>query len=184
LDLFLIKIKMNKRNLLLTLISLILIGSIGLTVQSSAREFDQGDYLETELPEEDSSVLVPSVLAGEDDFEDDSEEDVTDDDDEDTGSDIQFSGTSMPMGVGIVSPVEHPTLMALLEYLVRLLFWLGVTGMTLIVIYGAFLMITAGGDPAKFGKGQKVITYAVLGLILILLSWAIVAIIRSVLSTS
>ena len=122
---------MNKTKLLLALISVTLIGGIGLAVQSS-----------------ESSII------------------------------------NTPMGTGIVSPVKHPTLMALLEYLVRLLFWLGVTGMTLIVVYGAFLMITAGGDPAKFGKGQKVITYAVLGLILILLSWAIVAIIRSVLSTS
>lgn len=170
---------MNKRKLSLILISLALIWTIGLTVQSFDHELDQNDHSELELAENESNALTPSVLAGEDDFVEDTVED--EDENESTGDPTD---SNMSMGTGIVSPIKHPTLMRLLEYLVRLLFWLSITGMTLIVLYGAFLMITAGGDPAKFGKGQKVITYAVLGLILILLSWAIVAIIRSVLSTS
>jgi len=92
------------------------------------------------------------------------------------------SSSDIYSGIDYRSPIKHSVLTELLSYLLQLLFWLGVTGMTLIVLYGAFQMIFSGGDPAKFSKGQKTIMYATLGLILILLSRAIVAIIKSVLT--
>ncbi len=83
------------------------------------------------------------------------------------------------LGIRFKSPLEHTSLMELFSYLVRLLFWLGIAGMSLIVIIGGFQMIFSGGDPAKFARGQKTIMYGAIGLTIILLSWAIVAIIRT-----
>lgn len=104
-------------------------------------------------------------------------------DDDDNGiDDGNGTTTDRPFSIDFKPPTRHTTLMSLLSYLVRLLFWAGIAGMSLIVLYGAFQMIFSGGDPVKFAKGQKTIMYAVLGLILILLSWAIVAIIRSALA--
>jgi hypothetical protein len=111
-----------------------------------------------------------------------------DDDDDDNGSNGTTpggNGKSPDSGLGgirLKPPTQHGTLTELLSYLTRLLFWLGVAGMTLIVLYGGFQMIFSGGDPTKFSKGQKTIMYATIGLILILLSRTIVAIIRSVLT--
>lgn len=55
-------------------------------------------------------------------------------------------------------------------------FFLGFLGLiaVLMVIYGGVLMLTsAGGD--GFGKGKKILTYAAIGLVVILLSFAIVS---------
>jgi len=43
-----------------------------------------------------------------------------------------------------------------------------------IIIYGGFLYITAGGEEDKSGKGKKAIMYAVIGIIVVLSSYAIV----------
>ncbi len=143
----------------------ILIGLIGLSIFSC--NVAKADEMSLNMESSQKASLVPMVLG--------------EDSDEDGNASVEDDAS---FDVGFVSPIKHPTLMKLMEHLVRLLFWLGITGMTLVVLYGAYLMITSGGDPTKFAKGQKAITYAVLGLILILLSWAIVAIIRSVLSAS
>lgn len=100
----------------------------------------------------------------------------------DSSSDSASESSDLYSGIDYRSPIKHSVLTELLAYLLQLLFWLGVTGMTLIVLYGAFQMIFSGGNPEKFSKGQKTIMYAILGLVLILLSRAIVAIIKSVLT--
>lgn len=50
----------------------------------------------------------------------------------------------------------------------------GITAVIMVMV-GGFMMITAGGDSGKLSTGRKTITYAVVGLIIISLSWAIVA---------
>jgi hypothetical protein len=42
------------------------------------------------------------------------------------------------------------------------------------VIYGGFVWMTAGGNEEKIEKAKKIIGAAVVGLIVILLAWAIV----------
>ena len=44
----------------------------------------------------------------------------------------------------------------------------------IIVIYGAWKMMTASGDPKKFQEGQKTILYAAIGLLVILLARGII----------
>lgn len=75
----------------------------------------------------------------------------------------------------------------LIDILNRVLSW----GMTLatfvvpiLVIIGAFQMITAAGDPEKFKKGQKTILYTVIGFIIVSMAKGIAMIARSVLVTS
>ncbi|PIR78090.1 MAG: hypothetical protein COU28_03600 [Candidatus Magasanikbacteria bacterium CG10_big_fil_rev_8_21_14_0_10_36_16] len=44
---------------------------------------------------------------------------------------------------------------------------------TVLIIYAGFLWMTAGGDEAQAGKARKIIFAAVIGLIIILLAYAI-----------
>jgi hypothetical protein len=44
----------------------------------------------------------------------------------------------------------------------------------LMIIYGGILYITAAGEQSKIDKGKKIIMYAIIGIIIILLSWALV----------
>ena len=41
------------------------------------------------------------------------------------------------------------------------------------MIYGGFLMLTAGDNQGRFGDGKKAITAAVIGILIALLSWLI-----------
>ncbi len=53
------------------------------------------------------------------------------------------------------------------------LYFLGLIA-TIMVIYGGFLYVTAGGDDAGAEKGKKILLYAAIGIIVILVSYALV----------
>ena len=55
-------------------------------------------------------------------------------------------------------------------------FFLGFLGLlaVIMIIYGGVLYVSAGGDEGKIDKGKKIIMYAIVGIIIILLSFAIV----------
>jgi len=48
----------------------------------------------------------------------------------------------------------------------------------IMIIYGAFQIMTAGGDPKKFADGRNTILYAVVGLAIVLLADVIVDVIK------
>jgi amino acid transporter len=69
--------------------------------------------------------------------------------------------------------VEEGDLIKIIFEVIRyLLSFLGVAAV-LIIIYGGFLWMSAGGDPEKVGKAKKIITQAIIGLIIILLSYSL-----------
>ncbi len=51
-----------------------------------------------------------------------------------------------------------------------------------LIIFAGFNMLSAQGDPQKFQQAQNILTYAVLGLILIIASYFIVRIVEQSLS--
>jgi hypothetical protein len=53
------------------------------------------------------------------------------------------------------------------------LFFLGLIAV-IMVIYGGLLYITAGGDDAGAEKGKKILLYAAVGIIVVLISYALV----------
>lgn len=70
------------------------------------------------------------------------------------------------------------------ELIVRLNRWLLVIAapiLTLMIVIGAFQILTAAGNPENITKGRHTITYAVIGYALLLLSSGIIFIIRQVL---
>ena len=42
------------------------------------------------------------------------------------------------------------------------------------IIYGGFMLLTAQGDPARIKRGKDVVLYSIIGLILVVLAYAIV----------
>lgn len=53
---------------------------------------------------------------------------------------------------------------------------------TIMILVGAFQLITSAGDPEKISKGKKTIVYAAVGLVIALLAGGAADIIRSFLS--
>lgn len=62
-------------------------------------------------------------------------------------------------------------------------YFLGILGLIAVafLIYAGVLMVTAGGNDEQVGKARKIITYAVIGIVIILLSWTIVTFVASAL---
>lgn len=42
------------------------------------------------------------------------------------------------------------------------------------IVYGGFMLLTAQGDPAKIKRGKDVVIYSIIGVILVMLAYAIV----------
>jgi len=42
------------------------------------------------------------------------------------------------------------------------------------IVYGGFMLLTAQGDPARIKRGKDVVLYSVIGVILVMLAYAIV----------
>jgi len=62
---------------------------------------------------------------------------------------------------------------ALTQIVNYVLFLLGLIA-TIMVIYGGFLYITSGGDDSGAEKGKKILMYAAIGLIVVLIAYALV----------
>lgn len=62
-------------------------------------------------------------------------------------------------------------------------FFLGLLGLIAVafLIYAGVLMVTAGGNDEQVGKAKKIITFSVIGIVIILLSYTIVTFITSAL---
>lgn len=53
------------------------------------------------------------------------------------------------------------------------LLWLGIAAF-IFVLYGGFLYLTSGGDPTRAEKGRNSIVYAIIGIIIIFASFAVI----------
>jgi type IV secretory pathway VirB2 component (pilin) len=62
-------------------------------------------------------------------------------------------------------------------------FALGLLGLIAVafLIFAGIMMVTAGGDQANIDKAKKIITYAVIGIVIILLSYTIVTFVTTAL---
>ena len=62
-------------------------------------------------------------------------------------------------------------------------YFLGFLGLIAVafIIYGGVLMVTSGGNEDAVGKAKKIITYAAIGIVLIMLSFAIVSFVTNAL---
>ena len=52
--------------------------------------------------------------------------------------------------------------------------------LSLVLLYGAYLIVTSAGDEEKYREGTKIVKWGLIGFVLVLLSGAIATIIRSV----
>ncbi|MBI3957091.1 MAG: hypothetical protein HY340_03840 [Candidatus Kerfeldbacteria bacterium] len=85
-----------------------------------------------------------------------------------TASAISFEDPSRSLGLGTAD---------LKSTVINIINWvLGLLGIiaVIMILYAGFLWMTAGGNEEKVGTAKKIISAAIIGLIIILLAWAIV----------
>jgi len=51
--------------------------------------------------------------------------------------------------------------------------------LSIMVLYGGFQMMTAGGEPEKFTKGRQTLLYAVIGIAVVLVATGVANIVKS-----
>lgn len=71
---------------------------------------------------------------------------------------------------GITNPIKAGTFTELVNLVTKWIIDIAMVLAPLIIVYGGFTYITAGGQPAKMETGKKIILYAVIGFILVLLA--------------
>ena len=89
---------------------------------------------------------------------------------------------SLPIVVSAVefqNPLEYETFGDLIDAIIKFIFYITVVIAPLMIIIGAFYILTAGGDPKKIGTGKNIIIYTLVGLAIILLARGLIAIIES-----
>ncbi|MBU0667498.1 pilin [Patescibacteria group bacterium] len=98
---------------------------------------------------------------------------------------IVFLYSTVPAYAQLISPADQPGRLAEATggegsfrnlILTFLNFFLGFLGLlaVVMVIYGGILYVTAAGEQDKLDKGKKIIMYAVVGIVIILLAFALV----------
>ncbi|MFA6392373.1 MAG: pilin [Patescibacteria group bacterium] len=81
---------------------------------------------------------------------------------------VSFYNPSGTLGLGTAN--LQATVIAIIQWILGLLGLIAV----ILVLYGGFTWMTAGGNEEKVEKAKKIITAAVIGLVIILVAWAIV----------
>jgi hypothetical protein len=75
------------------------------------------------------------------------------------------------------SPVK--SLEKLVLVILNYLFTAGLFLATILIVYAGILMITSSGNEEQFAKGKRLIVYAILGLVLVIMGRGIVDLIKN-----
>ncbi|MBI4034223.1 MAG: hypothetical protein HY378_01605 [Candidatus Brennerbacteria bacterium] len=94
-----------------------------------------------------------------------------------TGDSIGKTGD----GVTLPDPLGGKDFITILKQIVNFLILAAIPIAALMIIYGAYQIMFAGGDTEKVTTGKRTILYTVTAFVIILLAWSIIAIIQNVL---
>jgi hypothetical protein len=97
----------------------------------------------------------------------------------DGGATVDNVGQTLPNPLG-----EGTTISSLLSRIMGYLLNLAIPIATVMILYGAFQILTAAGDPKKAEDGKKTIIYTLVGFAIILLASGIPYIIKEILGAS
>ncbi len=82
--------------------------------------------------------------------------------------------------VQLSNPLGIDNLQTVLERAVPLVIPLAASVVTIMVLYGAFLMLFSAGNEEKVSQGRKTILYAAIGFFVVLVASSIPALIRNI----
>jgi len=91
------------------------------------------------------------------------------------------TGGEISVSLEGVNPLKTTSITALLDRVIGYLMVIASPIVAIMVIVGAFQILTAGGDPEKFKTGKKTILYAVIGFAIVLLARGLIAILHQLL---
>ena len=84
----------------------------------------------------------------------------------------------------ICSPIGSKTFEELMVRVAYYLFILSIPIVSIMILWGAFLMLTAAGDPGKIQKGKDTIKWAIWGFVAVILAGGVATIIRELIGVA
>lgn len=78
----------------------------------------------------------------------------------------------------ITNPLGSTTFAGLLDKITTWMIKISAPILVIVILYGAFLILTAVGNENKFKQGKQTILYAVIGIIIVLVAKGLVLIIK------
>ena len=97
------------------------------------------------------------------------------------GAPLAFAQISASNPVTLTNPLSCQNLSCVANNVAGFLQYLALAIAVIMVLVGAFQMITAGGDPEKFSKGRKTLLYTAVGVVVVIIAGGFVQIIQSLL---
>ncbi len=77
-------------------------------------------------------------------------------------------------------PAQLSSLVGVIQNIIRLLVPAAAVAFLIMFIVGGFQLLTSGGDPKAAGAARNTLTFAVIGVILVVVSWLILLLIRQI----
>jgi hypothetical protein len=84
-------------------------------------------------------------------------------------------------GVEFENPIEATSVQEIIKAISDWAWDIGFALAVLMMIVGAFYLITATGDPERVNTGKKIITWTIIGIIVLFLSTQIITLIENIL---
>jgi len=99
---------------------------------------------------------------------------------------VTYAQSTQSQAISLTDPLGgHETFTTVSTAVAGFLFWDVAAPLSIImVLVGAFQLITSSGDPEKVSQGRKTVMYAAIGLVVALIAGGAVSIIRSFISGS
>lgn len=88
---------------------------------------------------------------------------------------------AVSVAVEITNPLQYDTFKELIEAIANFLFNVALGVAPIMIIIAGFYFITAAGDTAKITTAKNIILYTLIGLLVILLSKGLIALLKSAL---
>jgi hypothetical protein len=82
--------------------------------------------------------------------------------------------------INIENPINATSFEALVNNLINFIFYIALALTPLMIIFGAFFLLTAGEDPKRVETGKNIILYTLIGFTIILLAKGLVALIKGI----
>ena len=85
---------------------------------------------------------------------------------------------------GITSPITATNFDVLLSGIIDFLFTIGMTLAPAAIIIGAFYLMMSAGDPAGIETGRRIILYALIGIVILIIAKGLVSLIKEIIPTT
>jgi hypothetical protein len=89
-----------------------------------------------------------------------------------------------PRPGGLENPLQYDTLQEILSAVAGFLFTISIPIVTIMILIGAFQILTAAGNEERIRRGKRTITWAVVGFLVVLIAGGVTQLIENLLSDS